>query len=84
MFTLKKWNGICFWEYDIKVDTCAICRNLLVDLCLNCKTEDIKSIDCTVASGICNHAFHFHCISKWLKNRLVCPMCNSDWEYQTI
>lgn len=26
MFSLKKWNAIAMWSWDVECDTCAICR----------------------------------------------------------
>lgn len=26
MFSLKKWNAVAMWSWDVECDTCAICR----------------------------------------------------------
>ncbi len=26
LFTLKKWNAVAMWQWDVECDTCAICR----------------------------------------------------------
>ncbi|OBA23514.1 RING/U-box [Metschnikowia bicuspidata var. bicuspidata NRRL YB-4993] len=83
-FEVKKWTAVAFWSWDIVVDTCAICRNHLMEPCIECEPNSINnsSDQCIAAWGTCNHAFHLHCIQRWLKSRPVCPLDNKDWTYQ--
>uniref|UniRef100_A0A914V667 RING-box protein 2 n=1 Tax=Plectus sambesii TaxID=2011161 RepID=A0A914V667_9BILA len=82
-FTLKKWNAVAMWSWDVECDTCAICRVQLMDACLRCQSEN-KQDDCVVVWGDCNHSFHNCCMSLWVKQNNRCPLCQQDWAVQRI
>ncbi len=45
MFTLKRWNLVAMWSWDVECEVCAICRTPLMDSCLKCQTDN-KHEDC--------------------------------------
>ena len=79
--------NVALWSWDVEVDSCAICKNHVMEPCIECqgtytqKDGDAEK-DCVAAWGACNHAFHLHCITKWVKTRNVCPLDNQEWEFQ--
>lgn len=79
---LTQWSAVAFWSWDIQVETCAICKNHIMEPCIDCQANASGTqADCNVAWGKCNHAFHFHCINRWLKSRNTCPLDSKDWEF---
>ncbi|XP_017872482.1 PREDICTED: RING-box protein 1b-like [Drosophila arizonae] len=79
-FQIMNWNANAFWAWDIGVDTCAICRNHIDELCNECLSN--MSVDCPKACGVCQHVYHYHCISRWLTKRHVCPLDYLAWQYK--
>lgn len=83
--TIKKINAVGKWAYNTTTDNCAICRNHLSDRCIECYASVCDETDaCTVMWGNCNHTFHTHCVTKWIKTRPVCPLCNVVWEINKV
>ncbi|KAM9231332.1 RING-box protein 2 isoform 2-T2 [Leptosomus discolor] len=39
MFSLKKWNAVAMWSWDVECDTCAICRVQMPVLDVKLKTN---------------------------------------------
>ncbi|KAI0250029.1 hypothetical protein BJV78DRAFT_616403 [Lactifluus subvellereus] len=69
-FEVKKWNAVALWAWDIVVDNCAICRNHIMNLCLQLSLPPVTaSEECNAAWGICN-------------TRNGCPPDNREWELQ--
>ncbi|XP_056636285.1 RING-box protein 2 [Diorhabda carinulata] len=88
MFSLKKWNAVAMWSWDVECDTCAICRVQVMDACLRCQAESKKDSygkqDCVVVWGECNHSFHYCCMSLWVKQNNRCPLCQQEWSIQRM
>ena len=85
MVVIKQWNVVAMWHWSGDVDTCAICKNQLSDLCVECHANGGGSeTECQVAWGQCNHAFHHHCIAMWVKTRATCPLDDREWEMSSV
>ena len=66
-------------------ENCSICHSELYTKCHDCfdKSNNYLNIECPVSIGKCNHAFHHHCIYKWIceaSGSAMCPICTIPWD----
>ena len=76
---LISWDIVGLWSLDVQIETCAICRNHIMDSCVECQNGVENCGACSVSWGKCGHAFHTHCIEKWRSLRNVCPLDTEAW-----
>lgn len=71
---------VASWVWDVKGDTCGICRKAFEAACPTCH---IPGENCPLRTGMCHHTFHLHCIEKCAGPQQVsqtCPMCRQQWD----
>ncbi|XP_029124621.1 receptor like protein 21 [Cajanus cajan] len=76
------WHAVSSWTWDAQDETCGICRMAFDGCCPDCK---LPGDDCPLIWGACNHAFHLHCILKWVNSQTSqahCPMCRREWQFK--
>ncbi|XP_025979887.1 anaphase-promoting complex subunit 11, partial [Glycine max] len=76
------WHAVASWTWDAQDETCGICRMAFDGCCPDCK---LPGDDCPLIWGVCNHAFHLHCILKWVNSQTSqahCPMCRREWQFK--
>ncbi|KAI3691197.1 hypothetical protein L2E82_49416 [Cichorium intybus] len=77
-----RWHAVASWTWDAHDETCGICRMPFDGCCPDCK---LPGDDCPLIWGACNHAFHLHCILKWVNSQTPqahCPMCRREWQFK--
>jgi RING-box protein 1 len=79
--TIKSVNLRGTWNLDTINDECPICRNSVLETCVECSAATSQT-QCISIMGECSHIYHLHCIDKWTKTKNVCPLDNKKWEYK--
>ncbi|TBT97113.1 RING-H2 zinc finger domain-containing protein [Hamiltosporidium tvaerminnensis] len=78
--SLKKIYATYSWKWDLEDEMCGICQQSFEQMCSECT----HPVNCKPCIGSCKHAYHMHCVSKWLQSNKICPMCRKDWSYYKI
>ena len=56
-FEVKRYAAVAMWSWDVVVQSCAICRNHIMQHCIECQANASSTTmaECNVATGMCNH-----------------------------
>lgn len=78
---LIKWTIHAIHTPNSINDKCLLCHIPLYIGCPNCSNKQ-----CNISIGKCEHAFHLHCITKWigeLAGSRFCPIDKTLWIEKT-
>ena len=78
---LKRVKAVGYWTFAAGLETtCAICRNQLAELCVDCSIDSDATLEsCSLMTGACNHQYHVHCIRRFLTSHSQCPLDGVEW-----
>ncbi len=84
-FKIKAFTAHGYSSYSIQLETCGICRNCINEPSVSYTSNETKDdTGLSIAIGTCSHGYHLDCIQRWTKQRPVCPLCNHNWEIESI
>ena len=64
---IKKFSPVFFWSWDVHSDSCAICRVMLMEPCLNCQVNNKTScVGKTMEKGANKPYLHLHSMITYL------------------
>lgn len=80
-------SPVAEWTYQFPMEKCTICMEKLVGKCVKClDSHNICANECPISLGKCGHAFHYHCIDKWIKEKQGfgdCPIDKTPWDFRS-
>ncbi|XP_036188252.1 RING-box protein 2 isoform X5 [Myotis myotis] len=78
MFSLKKWNAVAMWSWDVECDTCAICRVQMPVLDVKLKTNKriVLSWATKVILAKCFKQFKAYFRKKFFSFLFLCLNCS--------
>jgi len=82
MFTLKKWNAVAMWSWDVECDTCAICRVQVMGMYFAFTYTRCFMIKERAISGRWSFGRQTNCATNpdsGCSFRLICKLVNRNW-----
>lgn len=65
VLSVRSMNLVGVWQWNCELRDCGICQRGLEQTCPGCMHHGPGDA-CKVIKSTCGHAFHEHCIQKWL------------------